>query len=364
MKFIIRAICLVLFISLSIVKTNAQNSIKGVDGNTVKIMELDKRIQFLMDSVEMAGLSLAIINDNEIVYHNVYGVQNLITKQPVETQSIFEGASLSKPIFAYFAMKMVDKGVLDLDKPMHEYFPHPAIVSESQESYKSITPRMILSHSSGFPNFSHGQPISLPFEPGTDFLYSGEGYQYLAAIIGSLNGVQWRDKFNKIFEDEVTKPLGMPNTSFLWNDHIEEHKVFGHKEGEPTDNGLGGWSGKTFNAFSSIHSEAYEYAHFIQAMLKREGLSEDSFNQMLAAENKFKPNNDLFKETGQNAWGLGFTQKPSENGLMHLHTGNNHDFQAYTMFIMEKGYGIVLFSNSDRLLPLVQGLDTVLGTQF
>lgn len=223
---------------------------------------------------------------------------------------------------------------------------------------------MVLSHSSGFPNFSHGEPISLPFEPGTDFLYSGEAYQYLAAIIGSLNGVQWRDKFNKIFEDEVTKPLGMPNTSFLWNDHIEKHKVFGHKEGKPTDNGLGGWSGKTFNAFSSIHSEAYEYAHFIQAMLKREGLSKDSFNQMLAAENKFKPTNDLLKETGQKAWGLGFAQKPSKNGLMHLHTGNNHDFQAYTMFIMEKGYGIVLFSNSDRLLPLVQGLDHVLGTQF
>jgi len=342
----------------------AQKSIETVEGNRIKTKKLNHRIEFLMDSIGIPGVSMTIINDKEIVYHETFGVQNVDTKEAISKGNIFEGASLSKPIFAYFAMKMVDKGILDLDQPLYKYFPHPAIDSASQEAYKKITARMALSHSTGFPNHSLGKRISLPFEPGTDFLYSGEAYQYLVAIIGILNGVGWKDKFNAIFEQEVTQPLGMTHTSFLWDNYLATHKVYGHKKGQPTDNSLGGWSGKTFNAFSSIHSEAYEYALFIQAMLKKEGLNEESFEQMLAPENVFKEDNKLRQETGQTAWGLGFAQKPSPNGLMHLHTGNNHDFQAYCMFIMEKGYGIVLFTNSDQLLPLVQGLNHTIGQQF
>ena len=341
-----------------------QQELQTLDGSTINSSDLDERIRFLMDSAGIPGVSLAILNDQEIIYHKVYGVQNIETQKPVTDQSIFEGASLSKPIFAYFAMKMVDQGILDLDKPMHEYFPHPGIDSTSFESYKSITPRMILSHSSGFPNSSKGELISLPFHPGTDFLYSGEAYQYLAAVIGHLNGVGWKDKFNKIFKREVTTPLGMKHTSFLWNDYLAQNKVYGHKDDQPTDNGTGGWSGKTFNAFSSIHSEAYEYALFIRAMLKKEGLSDEAFDQMLYAENQFNPTNELYKKTGQNAWGLGFAQKPSDYGVMHLHTGNNHDFQSYSMFVLDRGYGIVLFTNSDKMLELIHGLENVLGEQF
>ncbi len=351
-------------LSLLIPALTAQELVKTISHEPIEVKVLNDRIKWLMDSVDMPGLSLAIINDREIVYHEVFGVTNTENGDKVEKHHLFEGASLSKPLFAYFAMKMVDQGVLDLDKPVHEYFPHPAIDSSSLARYKRITPRMVLSHSSGFPNFSNGKAISLPFEPGTDYLYSGEAYQYLAAIIGALHGVGWRDKFNEIFNRTVTKPLNMTHTSFLWNDHLASHKVYGHSGGKPTDNGTGGWSGKTFNAFSSVHSEAHEYALFIQAILKKEGLSEASFNELLAPQNQLKPDHELRNETGQNAWGLGFAQKPSANGLMHLHTGNNHDFQAYCMFIMERGYGIVLFTNSDTLLPLVVGLETLLGTQF
>jgi len=350
---------------------NAQKTIQAVDGSKVKVKKLDQQVAFLMDSLEMPGLSLAIINENEIVYHKVFGVQNAETKTAVTKASIFEGASLSKPIFAYFAMKMAEQGILDLDKPLHEYMPHPAIVPESQEYYKSITPRMVLSHSTGFPNHANNKPIELAHEPGNGFSYSGEAYQYLAAILAFENKLEFKNSFNElwgpfneIFKDNVTGPMSMQNSSFLWTDYIEENKVYGHKEGKPTDNGLGGWSGKSFNSFSSIHTEAGEYALFIQAMLKRQGMSSATFDEMLSTENRFDADNDLYRETGQTGWGLGFAQKESENGLMHLHTGNNHDFQSYAMFLPEQSYGIVLFTNSGEMLPLVQGLDRVLGEQI
>jgi CubicO group peptidase (beta-lactamase class C family) len=352
-----------LFLNLLIAQVPAI-SIKKVDGTPISTAKLEQEIQKIMDSIKMAGLSIAIINDSQLAYHHTFGVTNMESKEKLSKEHLFEGASLSKPIFAYFALKMVDKGILDLDKPLYEYIPHPGIAAESMEAYKTITARMVLSHSSGFPNFSEGKKVVLPFKPGTGYLYSGEGYQYLAAIIGHLNGVGWKEKFNAIFETEVTQALGMPNTSFLWNEHIANHKVYGHQDGKPTHNDTGGWSGKTFNAFSSIHSEALEYSKFIIAMLKKEGLSEEKYKEMLSQQNSFKATNELLKETGQTGWGLGFAQKPTPNGLMHLHTGNNHSFQAYTMFVPQQKYGLVLFTNSDKMLSFLNQIAAILGEQF
>jgi CubicO group peptidase (beta-lactamase class C family) len=351
---------------LSIFSFGQHNSqyITKVNGESLKIARLNTHIEQLMDSLQMPGLSIAIINNATVAYHKTFGVANIETNEKITKNSIFEGASLSKPIFAYFVLKMVYKGIIDLDEPLHTYLEHPGIATNSIEKSKLITARMILSHSSGFPNFSRGKKVELPFTPGKGFLYSGEGYQYLAAIIGKLHNVGWKAKFNEIFQKEVTQPLNMTHTSFLWNEHLQNHKVFGHLKGKPTKSDHGSWSGKTFNAFSSIHSEASEYAKFIIAMLKQKGLSKASFKEMLQTQNTFSEDNELRKETGQTGWGLGFAQKPTPNGLMHLHTGNNHDFQAYTMFVPAQQYGLVVFTNSDKMLPFIQQLGTILGEQF
>lgn len=355
-----------LFATLLLLSTVASaQRIETLSGKKVSSLELETGISRIMDSLAIPGLSLAIINQNEVVYHNTFGVANTQTRAPISANSIFEGASLSKPIFAYFAMKMADKGTLDLDKPLHEYLPHPGIADVSAEQYRSITARMVLSHSTGFPNSSNGEEITLLHAPESGFSYSGEAYQYLAAVIGILNGVGWKSEFNAIFEKEVTVPLGMKYTSFLWNDHLAKHKVYGHDvDGNPTDNDTGGWSGKTFNAFSSIHSEAGEYARFIIAMLNQEGLSPKAFEEMLSTQNSFSATENIRLETGQTGWGLGFAQKPTPYGLMHLHTGNNHDFQAYAMFVPARDYGLVAFTNSDKMLPFLKVIENLIEEQF
>ncbi|NHN27790.1 beta-lactamase family protein [Flavobacterium jejuense] len=328
---------------------------------------MDEAILKAMKSNNLPGISIAIINANRVVYHNVFGVSNSKTKQKVTTQDFFEGASLSKPIFAYFVMKMVENGIIDLDKPLYQYLPHPGIAPESQEDYKLITTRMVLAHQTGFPNHANNQPITLAFKPGTDFSYSGEAYQYLAAIIGKQNGIGFKEDLNKLFQKEVTQPLQMEHTTFVWSNYLDNHKVFGHDEaGNPTQNKpeRGGWNGKTFNAFSSVHSEAFEYAKFIIAMLKREGLKDESFEEMLNEQTHFKDNNPIKLETNQTGWGLGFAQKHTKNGIMHLHTGNNHDFQAYTMFVPEQEYGIVIFTNCGNMAAFLKTISNTLGNQF
>lgn len=342
---------------------NSQNNktlIKGLQGAETDAKTLDTYIEHLMDSIGMPGLSIAVINDNKLVYHQVFGVTNVDTQTPVTKQTIFEGASLSKPIFAYFAMKMAEKGLLDLDRPMVEYLPHPGIDSSSQELYKTITPRMVLSHSTGFPNWSHGEMIKLAFTPGTGFSYSGEAYQYLAAVVGQLNGVGIQDDLNAVYMKEVGIPLGMKHTSFTWNAYLEKHKATGHDDGKVTDNSS---QGKNFGAAYSIHSEAIEYAKFLIAMLEQKGMSKPFFNDMFKEHTRFNDDNPIKQQVGQTGWGLGFAQKPTPEGMMHLHTGNNHDFQSYAMILPEQKYGIVFFTNSDTMEAFLEGF-TILGKQF
>ena len=367
LKPVIENITIAIFAFTTITSSGQSNSIKTVDGKNLSIEKLNTAIEKAMKKNNVPGLSVAIINEQQLVYHQVFGVTNSYTKEPLDKQNMFEGASLSKPIFAYFVLKMVENGTIELDKPLHEYLPHPGISPESQDNYKLITARMVLAHQTGFPNHANNEPIKLAFKPGTDFMYSGEAYQYLAAVIGIKLGVGFKEGLNKLFQEKVTQPLNMLHTTFVWDDYLESNKVFGHNnEGQPTQNkpGEGRWSGKTFNAFSSVHSEASEFSKFIIAMLKKEGLSEKSFIEMLKEQTQFKNDNPMKLETGQTGWGLGFAQKPTKNGKMHLHTGNNHDFQAYAMFVPEQEYGIVLFTNCGNMLPFIKEISKTLGEQF
>lgn len=364
---------LFLFITLiTLLKTsngNAQGDVvKTMDGRKVNPVELTNNIKQIMKKFSIPGVSIAIINDNKLVYHDVFGVSNIETQEPVESKSIFEAASLSKPLFAYFALKMVDQGKLDLDRPLWEYLPHPGISPESKEDAKLITARMVLSHQTGMPNHAFGEKIKLSFKPGTGFEYSGEAYQYLAAAIGTLNGVGWKDCLNDLFKEEVSNPLGMTHSSFVWNDYIAKNKVFGHDENDGTPKNRipqnGYWDDNVFSAYSSLHTESREYSKFVVAMLREQGLKPETFKEMLKEHTHFEKDNPLRKQIGQTGWGLGFTQKKTPEMTMHMHTGNNHDFQSYVMFAPEKNYGIVLFTNSGKMIPMVSGLSQILGPQF
>lgn len=348
--------------AVTFAQTNSK-SIKTISGKSITVSRLDSTIKSIVDSVEVPGLSMAIINDSKVVYHNTFGVSNIDTQAPVTKESIFEAASLSKPLFAYFVMKQVEKGILDLDKPLFKYLPNPDVAYD--ERYKLITARMVLSHTTGFPNWRKDDnkdgKLYIKFTPGTEFNYSGEGYQYLANVVAKINGTD-HNGLDEFFQKEVTKQLKAETLYYLQNDKIKKHKVYGHNENGPTDNAQ--YDGKAFGAAYSLHTEAVSYAKFITAMLKKEGLTEKSFDEMLKEQVHFKDDNHLKQEIGQTGWGLGLTQKPSEYGMMHMHTGNNHDFQAYMMMMPEKEFGIVFFMNAGKAIPFIKKLNNIMGPIF
>lgn len=337
---------------------SANKKIKTISDRKVKVKKLDKLIKKAMDSLEIPGLSIAMINDGELVYHRVFGVKNKETREPIDKETIFEAASLSKPVFAYFFMKMVDRGIVNLDEPLYKLLPN-APIKDNDERYKLITPRMVLSHSTGFPNWSDNKPIEIGFAPGTGFSYSGEAHQFLTAYLALANKTNWKKGLDSIFQKEVAGPLGMNHSYFVGNEYIKAHKATGYEAGKPKEL----WLPKSFGAAHTLHSEATDFAKFLQAMIKGDGLSKESYEEMLKEQNHFKEDNDL-RKTGQTGWALGFSMKPTPHGMRYLHTGNNTGFTSYCCFYKEKKYGLVLFTNSDKIAALYQKIGKYLDDEF
>lgn len=145
--------------------TTAQlKQFKQPDGKVISTDEIDRIIKQLMDTAEVTGLCLGLISDNKIAYIKTYGYKNKEKGELIDTATCFYAASLAKPLFAYLVMQLVDKGVIDLDKPLYKYLPKHLPQYEDykdiagDERWKLITARHCLSHTTGFPNWRWTNP--------------------------------------------------------------------------------------------------------------------------------------------------------------------------------------------------------------
>lgn len=361
-----KSLIILIMISLPLIGLGQVNPkyIKTVTGKKIEVKQLDELIHKTMDSLKIPGVSIAIINNAKTVYYNTFGVKNVASKDKVNDSTLFEGASLSKPLFSYFFLKMVDKGLISLDMPLYKYMPHPNI-KDNDERYKLITARMVLSHRTGFANWSKGIPIEMAFTPGTDFSYSGEAHQWLTALLATHMKTNWQAGLDSIFQQEVAVPLGMKHTYYVRNEFTRQNKATGYfKDGRVKE----GWeSGSiSFGAAHTVHSEAMDYAKFLVAMIKGEGLKKETYNDMLKEQTHFTSENGgkHLLPYGQTGWCLGFAMKPMPYGVRYMHTGVNSGFQSYCSFNREKKYGIVLFTNSEKAFELYDKLGKYLDDEF
>ncbi len=333
-----------LFTCIAFISCN-NKAVQTIKGNEILTADLDNFIQNQIDSLEVAGLSVAIIRDNKIVYNNAFGFKNLTTKEECTPETLFEACSLSKPVFAYFVMLQVKKGLIDLDRPLYEYLPNADLAAD--ERYKTITARMVLCHASGLPNWRDNTDgkLKLLFEPGTKFGYSGEGYQYLKDVLSHILKVD-DSGLDKLVQKDVVAPLGIDFMKFTWEDTDGSKKAFGHRNGVPTDNGpvLLNDRDDTFGAGYSLHTTSSDYAKFLIGMMK------PHLQQREFVDEALLPQNEMPNEKGELHRSITFPIKKVGERLRYYHSGNNGDFRAYCQFYKEKGFGIVMFSNSDNFL--------------
>ena len=315
------------------------------------VAQIERRLPQLMKEGDVPGLSIALLREGDLVWSHGFGVKNTKTNEPVADDTVFEAASLSKPVFAYAVLKLVDAGKFDLDKPLNQYLPGNYEVVDDPR-LGQITARHVMSHTPGFPNWRGNGPLKIYFTPGDRFSYSGEGYVYLSKVIEHVTG----EKFNDFMKRMVFDPLGMNSSSYVWQESFEKTKTFRH-------NSVGEVTGRNKpsqpNAAASLNTTAQDYGRFVSAILKGTGLKNETLKLMLTPKIKVS-------ESGTNniarapeklsttiSWGLGWGLQTTGDGVSFWHWGDNGDSKAYIVAFERQKIGVAIFANSVTGLSIV-----------
>src|SRR5262245_7690466 len=308
------------------------------------ISRLETIIPPLMKEGDVPGLAVALVRNGELAWQRGFGVKSVKTNEPVDDDTVFEAASLSKPVFAYAVLKLVDAGRFDLDRRLNQYLPGNYDVGDDPRLGR-ITARHVLSHTTGFPNWRGGGALKIHFTPGERFSYSGEGFVYLSKVVEHVTG----EKFNDFMKRMVFDPLGMTSSSYVWQESYETLKTFRH-------NSVGEVTGRNKpeqpNAAASLHTTAQDFGRFVSAVLKGTGLRKETLKLMLTPQIKVS-------ESGTNntarspeklsptiSWGLGWGLQTTGDGVSFWHWGDNGESKAYIVAFERQKLGVVFFANS------------------
>src|SRR5512136_401511 len=345
------------------VSGQSARALKTLDGGTIAVDELEAAVSQTMENANVAGLSVAIINDGKIAYTGAFGYRDKGARVALDTQTVTGAASLSKTVFAYLVMLLAEEGTIDLDKPLHEYlskplpeYPNYADLA-GDDRYKQLTARMVLSHSTGFPNqrsFEPDQRLKFLFTPGTQYSYSGEGFALLQMVVEEVTG---RD-LETLARQKVFEPLGMTRTSYVWQKAFQTDVAQAHDQFGRTQRLLQlALRRSRSDAAGSMVTTAGDYARLLTAILNATGKQKATMDEMLrsqiaiSSEQMFGPGawqqSNKYQPIGL-SWALGWGRFDSEQGRAFFHTGHDLGYQNYTVTYPDKGIGIVLLSNSDN----------------
>lgn len=359
-----------------------QQQITRLDGSKYPASEIDETIKRLMDTAHIQGLCLAILNNRKTVFIRSYGYKNKPQNELLDTASIMYGASLSKAVFGYLTMKLVQEKALDLDKPLYQYLSKPIYEYEyfsdlkSDDRWKLITARMCLSHTTGLPNVRWFNPITseqdtlgvikIYFTPGTKYAYSGEGFKLLQLVEEEIT----KKTLDELATEKVFKPIGMTRTGYIWHDSFGDDNVaVGHMNNGSIDNKRKRTVGV---AGGSLVTTIADYARFIEHIMQRKGLKKKFFNEMISpqigiySKTQFPP--ITFETTTENSnihlsYGLGWgiLSCPSY-GKAFFKEGNGESWRNYNINFMDRGTSIIILINSENGEKIFQELlETFIG---
>lgn len=308
------------------------------------VANLKNQIPQWLNQYKIPGLALAIIHDQQIFWHGSFGVKKYNSQQSINQNTIFAAASLSKPLFAYGVMKLVEKGKLNLDTPLTEYTTKPYI---TDPRIRLVTARQVLAHMTGFPNWSGSLPVWFKTNPGKRFGYSGEGFLYLQHVIEEIT----RQPFAKYISEQLLLPLGMNSSSYIWQPNYQYLAVDGHNrlfQSTPMR------QPKVGSAAGSLRTTAQDYAHFMVAMMQSGTidsylLTESSVEEMLRSQIQLNYHLD---------WGLGWGLEYSDKQKYFWHWGDAVIYKTFAIASRELGTGVVILTNSQNGFKICPDITT------
>ncbi|MBQ5940841.1 serine hydrolase [Massilia sp. AB1] len=327
----------------------------------------DDAVAALMRREQIQGLALAVIEDGKVVKLASYGKRNVERNLPLETGTIMYGASLTKSAFAYMVLQLVDEGRLDLDTPVTRLLPKPLPEYRNQrtdyaplagdERWRKLTPRILLTHSGGFANFSWLEPdekIRIHFDPGSRYAYSGEGIYLLQYILEEGLGLDVAQEMQRRIFDR----FGMANTSMRWRPDFAANLADGYTidgKMEPHD------ERSKVSAAGSMDTTIADQARFWAAVQRGEGLSARMRAELVRPQLPIRSRSQfptLVPEAGAPhegiAAGLGLVSFQDRSGLGWFKGGHNDSTGNMVVCLEARRRCVVLLANdvrAERIFP-------------
>jgi CubicO group peptidase (beta-lactamase class C family) len=309
----------------------------------VYLTEVEDLIPIWMEKHAVPGVSIRLFEDGEIIWSEDIGVRSSNCEGQVTPDTIFEAASISKPIFAYAVLGLHEKGIIDLDDPLDDYLPQPYLNDDPRLSL--ITMRWVLCHSTGFQNWRGKESLKIHFKPGERFFYSGEGYVYLQRVVEEVTGLP----LEGFMETALLRPFGMTDSSYVWLDEYDGRMAYPHDEGEKAGELRRRSEAKSA---SSLYSTSRDIARFMIEIVEPSDrgcphLTPETVDEMLAPQMRV---NDYI------SWGLGWGLQHTDDGDSFWHWGDNGGYKNFATASRERGMGVVVMTNGANGLKLCEEL--------
>ncbi|MCV2361413.1 beta-lactamase family protein [Paucibacter sp. TC2R-5] len=316
------------------------------------IRQLQGPIPALLQELHVPGTALVLLRQGKPVWSAQFGQSEAGTAKPIQADTVFEAASLSKPLFAYLVLQTVQAGQLALDRPVMHYLPQE-VFKPQQDWQRLITARMLLTHQSGLPNWRSDEDertvsLRIAFEPGQRFNYSGEGYFYLQRVLEAI----WGEALQTRAEQQLFKPLGMRHSGFVLTPQLDGLRARGH---DAQGRVLPAQAYKEANAAYTLYTTAADYALFLAEMLNTDrsgshSLNAASLQAMLAHATPATDRAPIARPGLAQGlavfWGLGWGINTTAQGDINYHTGTNSSgFRNYCQFSPSQQTGFVILSN-------------------
>jgi CubicO group peptidase (beta-lactamase class C family) len=312
------------------------------------IARLARLIPSVLNENHVPGVSVALIRESKTVWTGLFGRRSVATLEPVEMSTMFEAASLTKPVFATGLMALVEQGGFDLDRPLGDYGGlEPGLDENLRAHMGRLTARLVLTHRTGLPNWRSQQGLQFLHDADAVWSYSGEGYVLLQRVVESVTGQPMED----FLRDRVLIPLGMKRTRFTWRSaealpFAESHSYKGESRGKRE------WPVAV--SASSIHTTPTDFAQFMKLFLDPapEASPEDVPPRLLsrgALAEMLSPQTEVDDPAvaGRIAWGLGWGLQQSIDGTAFWHWGSNQGFKSFCLGYPAQRLGVVIFTNAD-----------------
>jgi CubicO group peptidase (beta-lactamase class C family) len=324
---------------------------------------------------KVPGVSVAFFDHGQILWTRAYGLADVAAKRPVTPDTLFQAASISKPVSALAALRLVQDGKLTLDEDVNVKLRTWKVPDNAFNAKEKVTIRRILSHSAGltvhgFPGYASDEPIPTAGQilngekpantdpirvdvvPGTLWRYSGGGYVVLQTLLSDVTG----KPFPQIMRELVLAPAGMTHSTYeqpLPKNRAQEAATPYRSDGTPVKGGAHAYPEMAPAGLWTTPSDLARMA--IEVQNEYEGKSSKILSQGTARQM-------LTRQIG--TWGLGFGLESPDGKPTFSHGGANEGFRCNIETYTDSGQGFAVMTNSDSGGELAQEIFRAVAKEY